>query len=56
MKRNTIIIFTLINLIGVAAAGGYYKAQKDTYEDIISEKCWLNKTTRDIECIKYIAK
>ena len=33
---------------------GEYKGKTTAYDNIISEKCWLNKQTRDIECINYI--
>lgn len=35
---------------------GINKGQKTAYDDMISERCWLNKQSRDIECINYIAE
>lgn len=34
----------------------YHRGQYQTYEDIVLEKCWLNKQSRDIECIQYISE
>jgi hypothetical protein len=37
---------------------GRYKGRKygrsNAFESIISEECWLNKQTRDIECIEFM--
>lgn len=45
----------LLVLFTVGLGIGYYAGRKQTFTDIILEKCWLDKTTRDIVCISYIA-
>ena len=50
MKRRWVVL--LFVCFGVFEFGaGYYVGQVRTWQDIISERCWLNKQTRDIECI-----
>ena len=47
------LVHTMILCIGLGI--GLYEGKKQSFEDFILEKCWLNKTTRDIECIQYLA-
>jgi len=51
-----ILILLLVLLLGLllAWALGWWMGQRSAYQDIVSERCWLNKETRDIECIQFI--
>ena len=52
----------LTMVVGVFVAFGvfctifYHLGRIDAFEDIIGEKCWLDKQTRDVNCIAYIGK
>ncbi len=32
------------------------KGRESAFDDILLEKCWVNKTTLDIDCIEHIRK
>ena len=53
MNKFTIALVVCMLLMCVVT---FYLGYNQAFEDIISNKCWLNKQSRDIECIKYIAK
>jgi hypothetical protein len=52
--------FTLILILAfmclLSWGYGYRVGQIETWQDIISGKCWLNSTSRDIECIRQISR
>ncbi len=55
---KTFLICSIIYVTSVSLGFwiGWDDSRKNAFEDIISEKCWLNKQTRDIECITHIAE
>ncbi len=63
MLYKLILSFVTFGLIILSCSAGYYKGntdgyikgRQDAFESIILEECWLNKVTRDINCIEYIA-
>jgi len=54
MKRILTSIIVIFFIISFAVLAGWYRGQQDTYNKFQSEECWVNKQTRDIECIQYI--
>ena len=50
------LIFSIFMIGCVSFMGGYGVGRNIAFEDIIGEKCWLNETSQDIECISYIKK
>ncbi len=53
MKEIIITLLILVTAL-VSCVFGFYKGKVSAFNDIVSEKCWLNKQSRDIECIEYI--
>jgi len=51
MRRN-IIIALLSGLLGFYS--GYLYGVNKTFVKFAEEECWINKQTRDVECIAYI--
>ena len=51
MIKYLTIILAFLFICSAVCAFGYYKGRQSAFSDIILEKCTLNKTTRDIECI-----
>lgn len=55
--KNILIAFVagsaLINGFGCIC---YNMGKHSAYEDFISEKCWIGKDTRDIECTHYVKR
>lgn len=52
MNRYIVIFMVLVGLLG----GSYQFGRCQAFEDIIGEKCWLDKVSRDVNCISYIAR
>lgn len=46
-------IATLLIFAGLLGYG-WYIGRTGAFDDIISEKCWLDKESRDIICIEYM--
>lgn len=59
LKKILIIILCCL-LITSAFFIGQYKGRKhgrsEAFESIVSEECWLNTQTRDIDCIEYMGE
>lgn len=53
-KLASVLILILMFLNVLSVYLGISIGQKKAYDSIILEECWLNKESRDIECIKYI--
>lgn len=53
-------IFLLLLTYCIVLVGAFYlgfdEGSRASFEKIISRECWLNKTSRDIECITYIGE
>lgn len=57
MKNLTLYLMTTLIGSGLFFADLCYKeGRKRAFDSIILEECWLNKDSRDIECIEHIAK
>ena len=52
MRLLEMVLVMLCGLVGFAC--GYQAGRTSLMNDIILEKCWLNKQSRDIECITYM--
>jgi len=46
----------ILGLMGLWFSLGYDMGKEKAFEDIILEACWLNKESRDIECIAQISQ
>lgn len=55
---KTVRMLTLAGIVALGAgAMGFWASQqgrRGAWDDIISERCWLNRESRQIECITYI--
>jgi len=57
MKVSILIwLAILINTNLITFIYTYNYTRRDTFDKIISEECWFNQQTRDIECITYIGE
>jgi hypothetical protein len=58
MRFKALLLKTLAlgTLLSISFVLGYFKGKERAFESIITEECWLNNNTRDIECISYIGK
>jgi len=53
-RKILIIAVCLLLAFGSVGATGWWLGQRSAYQDIVSERCWLNKESRDIECIVFL--
>ena len=54
IKKILVIISCCVFTVGIFFIGqykGYRQGKHDAFNSIILEECWLNKQSRDIECI-----
>ena len=55
IKRIIVSVILSMVVSSILVLGGVHVGKNKAFEAFILEECWLNKTTRDIECIQYIA-
>jgi ABC-type phosphate transport system permease subunit len=55
---KNVLLTLIINILITMFLGwkAYTYGHELAFEYIISERCWLNTQTRDVDCIKYMAK